>query len=580
MYKTIPELFFQISEKRQNKTALLYKKEGVYFPISYKELGKKVKTFGSALQKLGLKSQEKVVILSENRPEWVISDLSVMAAGAVSVSLHTTFSAAAVCAVLNHCKAKILIVSNTDLLNKVLLGQKYLKYLEKIIIIDKITSAQRDVLSRKVFSFNALMSMHQPSEYENVLSDPDEICSIIYTSGTTGKPKGVLLTHRNFLSNVEAVNEMVPVKENDIFLSFLPLSHVFERTAGYYMPLSYGATIAYAENTKQLPKNLKEIRPTVLISVPRIFEKFHDAIWDKINSASRYQKFFFKWALKQKKNSLGYAIGDYLVFRKIRANLGGRLRLAISGGASLDENIIRFFLKIGIKVLEGYGLTETSPVISVNREEDYKVGSVGKLVPGTKVKISENKEILVKGPNVSQGYFENKKETKLAFDKDGWFCTGDLGFIDKQGFLSIIGRRKEMIVTSGGKNVWPERIENLLNTDKFVSQSMVIGNDKKYVSALIVPDWQEVEIYMRENNVPLQEHEKLAKNQQLLTVFQERIDKKINPKLNDYEKIRKFRILPQVFSQDQDELTPTLKLRRHIIDRHYTKEIESLYEPI
>ncbi len=577
MYKSIPELFFETAKQRGNKPALLYKKEGVYFPVTFKDLEKKIIIFSSALQKLGLEKGDRAAILSENRPEWVISDISIMAVGAITVPLHATFSARAVCTVLKHSKAKILIVSNIDFLNKVLLGQKYLKNLQKIIVINKLTAVQKETLSPKVLGFKALMSLHQADSYEKVFLDPDEVCSIIYTSGTTGMPKGVLLTHRNFLSNVEAVNEMIPVKKNDVFLSFLPLSHVLERMAGYYMPLFYGATIAYAESAKQLLQNLKEVKPTILISVPRVFEKFHDAIWDKINKSSPLQKSFFKWALRQKKESFAYKIADYFVFKKIKSQMGGKLRLAISGGASLNENIAKFFSIIGIIILEGYGLTETSPVISANKEDDFKFGTVGKVAPGVKVKIKDTKEILVKGPNVTQGYFENRKETKLAFDKEGWFCTGDLGFIDKQGFLTVIGRGKEMIVTSGGKNVWPEPIEHLLNNDRFVSQSFALGNNQKFISALIVPDWQEVEVYMKENNLPLEEHDKLVKNPALLELFQERIDEKINSNLNDYEKIKKFKLLPQEFSQEQDELTPTLKLRRRIIETHNQKAISAMY---
>jgi long-chain acyl-CoA synthetase len=577
MYKAIPELFFETAKKHANKTALLYKRESVYFPITHKELCRQVEIFAAALQKLGVEKGEKVAILSENRPEWVISDLAVMAVGAVVVPLHATFSAKAICTVLNHSQAKVLIVSNSDFLNKVLLGQKYLKHLKKIIVIEKIPAVKRESLSGKVLGFKALLSLHQNDNYEKIFLDPDEVCSIIYTSGTTGAPKGVLLTHRNFLSNVEAINEVVPIKENDVFLSFLPLSHVLERTAGYYLPLFSGSTIAYAENTKQLPQNLKEVKPTILVSVPRIFDKFHDAIWDKINKSSALQKKIFKWALQQKKGSFAYKIADFAVFQKVRNQLGGGLRFSVSGGASLNEKIARFFSKIGIAILEGYGLTESSPVISVDRLENIKLGTVGQILPGVKVKIAENKEILVKGPNITQGYFRNPKETKNAINKEGWLCTGDLGFVDKQGFLTIIGRQKEMIITSGGKNVWPEPIENLLNDDKFVSQSMVVGNYQKFISALIVPDWQEIEIYMKEKNLPLQNHEKLAKNPEILSVFQKRIDEKINPNLNEFEKIRKFKLLTQEFSQEQDELTPTLKLRRHIIEKHYQKSIGAMY---
>jgi long-chain acyl-CoA synthetase len=577
MYKAIPELFLETVKRRANKVALLYKKEGVYFPIIYKELSQKVKTFSAALQKLGVEQGDKIAILSENRPEWVIADLAIMSVGAIVVPLHSTFSPRAICTVLNHSETKVLIVSNTDFLNKVLIGQKHLKFLKKIIVIEKISASEKETFSAKIFGWKALMSMHQSDDFEKVFLDPDEVCSIIYTSGTTGTPKGVCLTHRNFLSNIESVAEVVPVTEKDVFLSFLPLSHVLERTIGYYTPLFSGSVIAYAEDAKSLPQNLKELKPTILISVPRIFDKFYDRIWDKINTGSELQREFFKWALRQKKGTFRYKLADSLVFRKIRKQLGGRLRISVSGGASLNENIAKFFSKIGINVLEGYGLTESSPVISVNRLEDLKFGTVGKILPGVRVKIGENKEILVKGPNITQGYFKNKKETKYNFNKDGWLCTGDSGFIDKQGFLTVVGRGKEMIVTSGGKNVWPEPIENLLNEDKFISQSIAIGNQQKFISALIVPDWQELDAYMKENNLPLQEHAKLVKDSLIISVFQKRINEVINPNLSEFEKVRKFKLLAQEFSQDQDELTPTLKLRRHIIEKHYQKAIGLIY---
>jgi len=576
---TIPEIFFETAGKLGNKPALLYKRSGVYFPITYKELAEKVKVFASALEKFGVKKGERVAILSENRPEWVIADLAIMSIGAVTAPLHTTFSPTAIINVLNHCEAKILIVSNSNLLHKVLLGQNDLEYLEKIIFIEDMTAIQKETLTKgKIFGWKSIFSRNDANHYEKVFLDSEDICSVIYTSGTTGMPKGVLLTHRNFLSNVEAVNYAVPVKASDVFLSFLPLSHVLERTAGYYVPLLLGATIAYAENIKQLPSNLRQVRPTILISVPRIFEKFHDKIWDSINKGSPFQKKMFKWALKQKKESMRYWFADLLVFSKIRQKMGGRLRLTISGGASLNEKVARFFLKIGFIVVEGYGLTETSPVVSTNREKDLKVGTVGKPIFGTKVKISNEKEILVKGMGVFESYLKNEEETNKCFDEDGWFKTGDMGFIDKEGFLTVVGRKKEMIVTSGGKNVWPEPIENMINDDRFVSQSIIIGNKRKFIASLIAPDWEEIDNYLKENKIPLKDHEKLIVDKDIIQIFQKRIDEKINPNLSDYEKIKKFKLLPREFSQEKDELTPTLKLRRHVIEQHYQREIEELFE--
>lgn len=578
MYRTIPEVFFELAGKYIKRTALLYKREGVFFPVSYKELSRKVNVFAAGLQKLNVLRGDRVAIFSENRPEWLISDLAIMSVGGVVVPLHTTFSPKAICTVLNHSEAKILIVSNSDLLHRVLLIKNELKFLQRIIFLDKLTAVEKENLNGKILTFEAIINRNKDEFFRRVFLDPDEICSIIYTSGTTGDPKGVPLTHRNFLSNVEAVNMAIPVKDNDIFLSFLPLSHVLERTAGQFIPLLHGATIAYAENMKTLPLNFKEIKPTVLISVPRVFEKFHDRIWDKINNGKKYKKELFTWALKQKRGTFLHKIANFLVFKKVRSQLGGKLRLAISGGASLNEDLAGFFLKIGVLVLEGYGLTETSPVITVNAEKDYKFGTVGKSLSCCKFKISQEKEILVKGINVFRGYYKDGEETAKSFDGGGWFHTGDLGFIDPEGFLTVTGRKKEMIVLSGGKNVWPEPIENLLDDDRFISQSVVIGNGQKFISALIVPDWREVQSYLREKNIPLIESSKLIKSEIIIRLFKERIDKKININLSEFEKIKKFRLLTQEFSQENDELTPTLKIRRQIIARHYEKEIESLYQ--
>ncbi|KKP31829.1 MAG: hypothetical protein A2312_01100 [Candidatus Staskawiczbacteria bacterium RIFOXYB2_FULL_32_9] len=578
--QTIPEKFFESVNKNSEKIALLYKKEGVYFPIKYKELLEKVENFSFVLlDNFKIKKQDKVAILSENRPEWIISDLAIMCVGAVVVPLHTTLNSEAIFNVLEHSETKILIVSNLDLLNKILLNKSRLRYLENIIILDNLSAIKKANLGVKVFYWQNLFLQNKLGNFHKVVIDCQDSCSIIYTSGTTGEPKGVVLSHKNFLSNVESINLAIPVKTEDVFLSFLPLSHALERTSGQFVPILFGATIAYAESPKTIAKNLKEIKPTILIAVPKIFEKFHDVIWDKINKSSNFKKNLFKWALKQHKNTLKYKIADFLVFRKIRNYLGGKLRITISGGAKLNENLVKFFSKIGILILEGYGLTETSPVISVIRKEDMenfgKIG-VGRALKDVQIKIAKDKEILIKGPNVFSGYYKNIEESKKCFDKDGWFCTGDLGFIDKDNFLTVIGRRKEMIVSSGGKNIWPEPIENLLNNDKFISQAMVFGNGQNFVSALICPDWQEVESFLKESNLQLQNHHNLSRDADILKIFQKRIDEKINPNFSDYEKIKKFVLLPEEFSQEKGELTPTLKLRRHVILHNYEKIIKNM----
>lgn len=573
--QTIPEAFSRACQRFGRQTALLYKRDNVYFPITYSQLAEKVNTLAVGLSKFGVQKGDRVAILSENRPEWVVADLATMLLGGIVVPLHVTFSPPAIGKIIEHSQAKIIIVANNDLLNKVLLSQSDWPYLEKIVLLER-AAAETPAWQGRVFYWDWLMVRNDSRLGGQPLSRPDDVCSIVYTSGTTGEPKGVMLTHHNFLSNSQAVAQAVAVKPSDVFLSFLPLSHVLERLAGYYIPLFSGAAIAYAEGIKQLPANLKEIKPTILISVPRVFEKMHETIWEKAKTTPLKKKIFL-WALQQGKSGLRHNLADWLVFKKIRGNLGGRLRLTVSGGATLNEKIAKFFLKIGLTVLEGYGLTETSPVVAVNREHDFKIGAVGKVIAEVEVKISQDKEILVKGPNVFKGYYKNAIASQAAFDKDGWFKTGDLGFVDKEGFLTIIGRRKEMIVTSGGKNVWPEAVESELNKDRLVASSIVLGNNQKFIGALIVPDWQKVAQFFQENNLSFQPAEQLVANKALINFFQQRLNEKINPNLSEYEKIRAFKLLPRDFSQEQGELTPTLKLRRHIIEQHYKAEIEELF---
>lgn len=576
MEKTIPEKFFEAAGEFPRKTALIYKKNDVYFYLTFQDFSQRVQKFASGLQKIGVKKGDRVAILSENRPEWAVADLAAMSAGAVVVPVHTTLNPKVVQYILNHSEAKILIVSTTDLLFKVLLSQAELRHLEKIIFLEKKSFGLNEFLEEDILLWEQFMVENGNSSFEPVPLSPDDVCSIIYTSGTTGLPKGVELTHKNFLTNVRAVNKAIPVKKNDVFLSFLPLSHIFERLAGYYVPLFSGASIAYAEGAKQLPQNLREVKPTILIAVPRLFEKFHDAIWDKVNGSSRAEKKLFMWSLKRKTKSVSHIIADVLVFRKVRRRFGGRLRLTISGGATLNKKLAKFFLRTGILVLEGYGLTETSPVVSVNREQDFWFGTVGKPIEDVEIRIASDKEILVKGPNIMKGYFRDRAAFERAVDAQGWFHTGDLGFIDHKGFLTVIGRRKEIIITAGGKNVPPEALESEINDDRFVSQSMVVGQNRRFISALIVPDWQEVKMFLREAKIPIGTPEKLVKIPEILGVFQERIDK-INKRLSRYERIAKFKLIVDEFTQERDELTPKNSLRRHIIEKRYQKEIESMY---
>lgn len=576
MQPTIPLTIFEVAEQYPFKKALMYKKGEGYVGITYRELVRRVKDFSSTLLGYGIKKGDRVAILSSNRTEWVIADLAIMYAGAIVVPVHTTLSPKIIKHILQDSGSRVLIVNNQQQLNKVILVEQGLKDLEKIIYLN-LDNPEDVKIGKKLLSWSEAVKEGKKLNLEPKCEiNHNDICSIVYTSGTTGLPKGVMLTHYNFLSNARAALDYVPVNYKDVLLSFLPLSHVLERTAGYYAPLSRGCTIVYAESIKTLPKNLKEVRPTVIISVPRIFEKMFDAVWEKVKKKAVRKKLFV-WALKQEKGTWKYFLANLLIFRKVRSSLGGRLRLTISGGATLNEKIAKFFSKMGILILEGYGLTETSPIISVNKENKVRLGSVGVPLMGIEVKTADDKEILVRSHGIMKGYFHNEAETKLVIDDRGWLHTGDLGFIDGQGFLFVIGRRKEMIVTSGGKNVWPEVLENALNADRFILQSMVVGHNRRCLAALIVPDLKEVEEYLKERKICYQSLEDLLEKPEIISLFQERLNWALKD-FPDYEKIHKFALLKDEFMQKRDELTPTLKLRREVIEMHNHKEIERMYE--
>lgn len=571
--KTLPQAFFESVAKHGRRRALRYKKGGVYYHISYAGLEKKIKVFASGLADLGIKQGDNLAILSKNCSQWVIFDLGVMLLGAVNVPIHSTLSPKIIAYILNHSEAKILAVNGAELLNKVLLVQDQLEFLESIIYIGR-EEADLDHFSKiKILRWDEIVLKGKEKELPQIEAKSSDVCSIIYTSGTTGLPKGVCLTHENFLSDIEAVLKSISVFSSDLFLSFLPLSHVLERTAGYYVPLLSGASIAYSEGIKQLPKNLKEFKPTVLICVPRVLEKFHDGIYDKMKSGPKLIRNLFFYALKQKEGSLALKLLDKMIFGKIRNKLGGNLCLIVSGGAPLNVKIAKFFKKIGLVVLEGYGLTETAPVLAVNTFENNKLGTVGRSVLGAEVRIDSEHEVLARGKMVTPGYYKNVQETKEAINEDGWFHTGDSGFIDSEGFLTIIGRKREMMVSSGGKNIWPEPIELLLNSNKFISQSVAIGDKRPFVSALIVPHWQEVRRVLQSE----QTLEELIKGDALKKLIESELVA-INNNLSEHERIRKFVLLLNEFTEARDELTPTLKLRRHVIFANHQKEIESMYE--
>ena len=586
---TLISMFEQSVQSYGNKPALAHKpKGGTYQDISYAELGESVDAFCKGLNTLGVQKGDRIAILSENRPEWAISDFGILKARAVNVPMFSTLTAAQVGYILKDSGAKIICVSTKDQLEKVIAIRDEVPSLEQIIIYNEMEDEVPEDISQFVDV------CHQGKEADTPIeagTDEDEIATIIYTSGTTGNPKGVMLTHANFLSNFNACKTLIDVGETDVLLSFLPLSHVFERLGGHYVPLFSGAKIAYAESTFTVAQNMQEVSPTVMLSVPRLYETMHDRVLRAVQAGSSLKQKIFHWGVsvgsavssqiqQGKKPSallqLQQNIADKLVFAKLKAATGGQLRFFVSGGAALPQSIAEFFHAAGILILEGYGLTETSPVISMNHPAKWKFGTVGVPVPGVEVQIAEDGEILTRGPHVMKGYFNNESATTEVIDGEGWFHTGDIGIIDDDGFIKITDRKKNIIVLSNGKNVAPQPIESQLVQSPFIDQIMLVGNERKNVAALIVPNFDTLKSWASENSVDTADMPEMLKTREVQQLIQSEIRERLTD-FADFEQVRRFALLEKEFSQEEDEMTPTLKLKRNVIIEKYSDVIEGMY---
>ena len=583
---TLISLLQHSIEHYGSKPALAHKpKGGTYQDISYAELGESVDAFSKGLNALGVQKDDRVAILSENRPEWAITDFGTLKARAVTVPMFSTLTAAQVGYILKDSGSKIICVSTEAQLKKVLSIRDEVPTLEQVIIFDLIEGE----MPESVIQFEAVCELD--GEITDHAASEDDIATIIYTSGTTGDPKGVMLTHANFIFNLQACKSLIDVSDADVLLSFLPLSHVFERLGGHYVPLFSGAKIAYAESTFTVAQNMGEVSPTVMLSVPRLYETMHDRILRAVQEGSPLKQKIFHWgvsvgsavssAIQQGKNpsailQLQQNIANKLVFAKLKAATGGRLRFFVSGGAALPQAIAEFFHAAGILILEGYGLTETSPVISMNHPEGWKFGTVGMPVPGIEVQIAEDGEILTRGPHVMKGYFNNESATAEVIDGEGWFHTGDIGIIDADGFVKITDRKKNIIVLSNGKNVAPQPIESELVQSPFIDQIMLVGNERKNLAALIVPNFDALKAWAAENGVATDDLPTMLKTREV----QQQIQSDIRSRLTDFadfEQVRRFTLLEKEFSQEADEMTPTLKLKRNVIIERYGDAIEEMY---
>ncbi len=586
---TLISLFEQAIQDYGDKPALAHKpKGGTYQDISYTEFAESVDVFSKGLNELGVQKGDRVAILSENRPEWAITDFSILKSGAVNVPMFSTLTAAQVGYILKDSGAKVICVSTKDQLTKVISIRDEVPSLEHIIIYNELD----DEVPADVSQFVDVCSKGSETD-RSIETDIDEndLATIIYTSGTTGNPKGVMLTHANFISNYNAAKSLIDVTETDVLLSFLPLSHVFERLGGHYVPLFSGAKVAYAESTFTVAQNMQDVSPTVMLSVPRLYETMHDRVLRAVQAGSSLKQKIFHWGVSvgsavssriqhgEKPSALlqlKQSIADKLVFAKLKAATGGKLRFFVSGGAALPKSIAEFFHAAGILILEGYGLTETSPIISMNHPDKWKFGTVGAPIPGIEVKIAEDGEIITRGPHVMKGYFNNEEATTESIDSDGWFHTGDIGIFDEDGFIKITDRKKNIIVLSNGKNVAPQPLESQLVQSPFITQIMLVGNERKNIAALIVPNFDALKSWASENGVDTSDLPELLKTREVQQLIQSEIRERLTD-FADFEQVRRFALLEKEFSQEEDEMTPTLKLKRNVIIEKYSDVIEGMY---
>jgi len=569
---------------------LLVKKEGRYTPVSTREFVDRIRRLCLGLQSIGFRAGDKLCLLSENRPEWTMTDFAALCAGGLTVPIYTTLVSEQVRYIIDDSDAVIVVVSNAEQWKKIEPLRAGLNKVAHYVLVDGPAPAGAMSLADLEEKGRALDAAH-PGLFDELVArvKPGDPASLIYTSGTTGVPKGVILAHDNFMSNIKTVRTIIEFTERDVCLSFLPLSHVLERMVTFTY-IYAGCTIAYAESVESVAQNLLEVRPHIMVSVPRVFEKIYTKVMDQVLVSSALRRRVFFWAVKVGRRCgarklagrpvpaglrLRRAVAQKLVFSKIISRTGGRVRFFVSGGAPLSKEIAEFFYAMGLVVLEGYGLTETSPVLSVNTFEALKFGTVGRPIPGVEIRIAPDGEILARGPNIMKGYYKKEAETREVFE-DGWFHTGDIGHLDEDGFLVITDRKKDLIVTSGGKNVAPQPIENLLKLSPYIANAVVVGDRKRFVSALIVPEFEKLEAYARSRQLAFRDRDELVRDARIVDFMREEIER-VTPLLASYERIKKFALLGRDFELEKGEITPSLKVRRAIVEGKYLDLIESMY---
>jgi long-chain acyl-CoA synthetase len=591
---TLIDVFTRAAKVHHRPDTLNYKRDGHWVPISSDELLERVKDIAAGLYAIGIRHGDRVALLSDSRVEWTLADAGCLFASAVDVPIYPTLTPPQVQYILKDSGASALFLANREKfleLKQILAECPQIKHViffdaAGITPADGLTLAQLEERGRGLEQIDVELIDRLAAE-----TTPDDLATIIYTSGTTGEPKGVMLSHGNLVSNLIDSTGHLVIGKQDTVLSVLPLSHVYERQA-MYMYLHHGIAVYFAESLQTIGANLREVRPTILVGVPRLFEKIYARIHEHATAAGKVNETILLWSVDVAREYADYVsnhrplpaalkfkhgLASKLVFSKWQEAFGGRIRLLMSGGAALSEDLARIYIGAGIPIIQGYGLTETSPVVTASGLDNYRVGTVGKPIPGVEVRIAEDGEIEVRGPNVMRGYYNKPEETRAAFTEDGWFKTGDIGTLDADGYLRITDRKKELFKTSGGKYIAPQPIEQAIKGSRFVNQVVLIGSERKFPAALIVPVWEQLESYCKLKGIEVQSRSELCRHPRIIDLLQRQINA-LTPNLARYEKIKKVALIENEFTIEGGELTPTLKVKRRVIDEKYRDVIEKLYE--
>jgi long-chain acyl-CoA synthetase len=592
--QTLAELFLQAAKLHNRKDALNYKRDGVWQSVSSDEMLLRAKNISLGLYSLGVKNGDRAAILAPNSPDWTIVDAGCQLCGVIDVPIYTTLAPNSVEYIVNDAGAKVFFMQNAAGYERFASIFPNCKTLEKIVFFDNEDSGIENSISlAELEKLGADSALKQPELSDKLIGEikSTDVATLIYTSGTTGEPKGVMLTHRNIVSNAINAGLGYSFTKDDKPLSVLPLSHVYERT-GMYLYILNGMAVYYAESIDKVANNLREVAPTFFVGVPRLFEKVYAKAKLQAGNESHIKEVIFDWAIEVGKEyalaaavnepvsmllALKYNIADKIVFAKFREFFGGKLRYCITGGAALSDDIFLVFTGSGVPIMQGYGLTETSPVIASNNPQNIKLGTVGKPIKDSQVRIAADGEIETFGPGVMLGYYNKPEATREVFTADGWFKTGDIGNIDEDGFLKITDRKKELFKTSGGKYIAPSPIEQMIKGSRFVSQVILIGNNRKFVSALIVPDFDVLKNYAEIKEISAKSPAEFCKNAQIIDLFQRDVAK-LTDGLARFETIKKIALLENEFTVETGELTPTLKIKRRIVDEKYKQIIDELYK--